>query len=86
MSVDGPFYMPDPELFGHPDAYPLFTGFASRLEEAGLADRFPTDVELREVAIELLAERSTVEEIEADQSMIEDAITEAQGILDERRH
>lgn len=85
MSVDGPFYMPDPELFGHPDAYPLFTGFASRLEEAGLADRFPTDVELRQIAIELLAERSTVEEVEADQSMIEHAISEAQGILDERR-
>ncbi len=85
MSVDGSFYMPDPELFGHPDAYPLFTGFASKLEEAGLAGRFPLDVELRQIAIELLAERSTVEEVEADQSMIEHAISEAQGILDERR-
>jgi len=85
MPVDGPFYLPDPELFGHPDAYPLFTAFASGLEEAGLAGRFPLDVELRQIAIELLAERSTVEEVEADQSMIEHAITEAQGILDERR-
>ena len=48
MPVDGPFYMLDRELFGHPDAYPLFTGFASRLEEAGLAARFPMDVELRQ--------------------------------------
>ena len=70
MSVDGPFYMPDPELFGHPDAYPLFTGFASRLEEAGLADRFPGEVELRHIAIELLAERSTVEEVEEDPSRL----------------
>ena len=85
MPVAGPFYMPDPELFGHPDAYPLFTAFASGLEEAGLAGRFPMDVELRQIAIELLAERSTVEEVEADQSMIEHAISEAQGILDERR-
>ena len=29
------------------------------------------DVELRQIAIELLAERSTVEEVDADQSMIE---------------
>jgi hypothetical protein len=43
------------------------------------------DVELRQIAIELLAERSTVEEVEADQSMIEHAISEAQGILGERR-
>jgi hypothetical protein len=85
MSVDSRFYMPDPELFGHPDAYALFTGFASRLEEAGLAGRFPMDVELRQIAIELLVERTTVEEVEADQSMIEHAISEAQGILDERR-
>ena len=41
------------------------------LEEAGLAGRFPMDVELRQIAIELLAERSTVEEVDADQSMIE---------------
>ncbi len=85
MSVDGPFYMPDPELFGHPDAHPLFTGFASRLEEAGLSGRFPMDVELRQIAIELLAERTTVEEVEADQSMIEHAISEAHGIHDARR-
>ena len=81
MSVDGSFYMPDPELFGHPDAYPLFTGFASKLEEAGLAGRFPLDVELRQIAIELLAERSTVEEVEADQSMIEHAIRMIQSKL-----
>ena len=85
MPVDGPFYMLDRELFGHPDAYPLFTGFASRLEEAGLAARFPMDVELRQIAIELLAERSTLEEVEADQAMIEHAISEARGILDERQ-
>jgi hypothetical protein len=79
------FYFPDPDLFRHPDAYPLFTGFAAGLEEAGLAGRFPPEIELRHIAIELLAERSTVEEVEEDPSMIEHAICEAQGILDERR-
>jgi hypothetical protein len=85
LPVEEPFYFPDPQLFGHPDAYSLFTGFATRLEETGLADRFPLDSELRYIAIELLAERSTVEEVEEDPSMIEDAIAEARGILEERR-
>ena len=85
LPPEDPFYFPDPDLFRHPDAYPLFTGFAAGLEEAGLAGRFPPEIELRHIAIELLAERSTVEEIEEDPSMIEHAISEAQGILDERR-
>ena len=80
-----PFYFPDPDLFGHKDAYPLFTGFAVGLEEAGLAGRFPRETELRHIAIELLAEGSTVEEVMEDPSMIEDAIAEAQGILDQRQ-
>jgi hypothetical protein len=84
LSPEDPFYFPDPDLFRHPDAYPLFTGFAARLEEAGLAGRFPPEIELRHIAIELLAERSTVEEVEEDPGMIEDAIAEARGILDER--
>ena len=85
VAAQDPFYFPDPDLFRHPDAYPLFTGFAAGLEEAGLAGRFPPEIELRHIAIELLAERSTVEEIEGDPSMIEHAISEAQGILQERR-
>ena len=86
LPPEDPFYFPDPDLFRHTDVYPLFTGFAARLEEAGLAGRFPPENELRHIAIELLVERSTVEEVEEDPSMIEDAIAEAQGILDERQH
>jgi hypothetical protein len=82
---EDPFYFPNPDRFRHPDAYALFTAFAARLEETGLAGRFPTEIELRQIAIELLAERSTVEEVEEDPSMIEDAIAEARGILDERQ-
>ena len=85
LTPKDPFYFPDPELFGHPDAYALFTAFAARLEEAGFADHFPPEPELRHIAIELLAERSTVEEVEEDPRMVADAIAEAQGILDERR-
>ena len=85
LPVENPFYFPDPDLFGHPDAYPLFTGFAAGLEEAGLAGRFPRETELRHIAIELLAEGSTVEEVMEDPSMIEDAVAEAQGILDQRQ-
>jgi hypothetical protein len=36
VSVSEPFYMPDPDLFGHSAAYPLYTGYATELEEAGL--------------------------------------------------
>ena len=60
------FYSPDPDKFGHPGAYALFTAFASRLEEAGLASRFPTDTALRQIAVERLAEQTTIEEIESD--------------------
>ena len=55
LPPEDPFYFPDPDLFRHPDAYPLLTGFAARLEEAGLAGRFPPEIELRHIAIELLA-------------------------------
>ena len=79
------FYFPDPDLFGHPDAYPLFAGFASRLEDAGLASRFPADTELRHIAIELLAEQTTVEDIEIDPTLIDAAIIEARSILENRR-
>ena len=85
LPVENLFYFPDPDRFGHPDAYSLFTGFAAGLEEAGLAGRFPRETELRHIAIELLAEGSTVEEVIEDPSTIEDAIAEAQGILDQRQ-
>jgi hypothetical protein len=80
-----PFYMPDPGLFGHNDAWHLYTSFAAALEDAGLADRFPADPDIRKVAIELLAEREAVENVEADPSLIDDAAEEARIILRERR-
>jgi hypothetical protein len=80
----GPFYMPDPDLFGHPDAYPMYTGYAAELEDAGLAYRFPADADLRKIAIELLAERHAVDDVAADPDLIIDAVEEAQQILDER--
>ena len=79
--------MPDPNLFGHADAYRLFTSYAAELEEAGLADRFPPDTELRNIAIELLAERYAVEDIaRGELHLIDDAVAEARGILNERRN
>jgi hypothetical protein len=80
-----PFYMPSPDLFGHTDAYRLFTGYAAELEQAGLAERFPPEAELRHIVIELLAERYAVEDVEEDLRLIVDAIAEARVILDERR-
>jgi hypothetical protein len=86
VSDPEPFYMPDPDLFGHADAYRLFTRYAAELEEAGLADRFPPEAELRHIAIELLAERYAIEDIAGgDLYRIDDAIVEARQILDERR-
>jgi hypothetical protein len=63
----------------------MFTSYASKLEEAGLRDRFPADADLRHIAIELLAEREPVENVEEDLELIEDAIAEARGILKEQR-
>jgi hypothetical protein len=79
------FYMPDPGLFGHADAYRLYTRYAAELEEAGLASRFPPEAEVRHIAIELLAEREAVESLLEEPDLIDDAIAEARGILDERR-
>jgi hypothetical protein len=85
VSESEPFYFPSPDLFGHPAAYPLYTGYAAKLEEAGLAERFPPQAALRHIAIELLAEREAVENLLEDTSLIEDAIDEARHILEERR-
>ncbi len=87
VSDSEPFYTPSPDLFGHSDAYRLFTGYAAELEKAGLARWFPLDAELRHVAIELLAERRyAVEEVEEEPTLLDDAIEEARGILCEQRN
>jgi hypothetical protein len=74
-----PFYTPDPDLFGHPDAFRQDTRYAAELEEAGLASRFPPEAEVRRIVIELLAEREAVEDLVAEPDLINDAIAEARG-------
>ncbi len=78
------FYMPEPALFRNPDAFRHYTNFAAELEAAGLADRFPHETDVRQTAIEILAERCTVEEVAQDAGLIDDAVLEAHVILDER--
>ena len=77
--------MPDPDSFGNEEAYALYTSYAAELEEAGLTDRFPHDPELRNIAIELLAENHPVEAVVKDPGLIGSAIAEAREIRDERR-
>jgi hypothetical protein len=85
MSDPEPFYFPDPAMFGHNDAYALFTKYAASLEDAGLERSFPSDVEVRKIAIELLAERCAVEDAADDPRVIADAIVEAVQIRYARR-
>lgn len=85
MSNSEPFYAPSPDMFGHADAYRLFTGYAAELEKAGLADRFPPEAEVRHIAVELLAERHSIDTVEEEPSLISEAIGEAHVILQERR-
>jgi hypothetical protein len=85
VSDSEPFYMPDPDVFGHSNAYVLFTGFAAKLEMAGLADRFPRDTEVRHAAIELLAQRHQVEDLVEERYLIPEAIEEARYYILERR-
>jgi len=84
VSDSEPFYTPDPDLFSHHGAYMHFTRYATELETAGLANQFPADVELRKVAIELLAERYSIDMLEELPELIPEAIDEARSILRER--
>ena len=77
--------MPDPGLFGHGDAYRLYTTFAAGLVDAGLADRFPRDPEVRKIMIELLAEREAIENLVENPDLIAEVIDEARGVLDDLR-
>ena len=79
------FYNPEPGTFGHSDAWRLFTTFAAELERAGLAVHFPTDPTVRDVAVELLAERCTVSDVAEHPRLIADAIVEAVEIRYARR-
>ena len=78
------FYMPEPALFHNPNAFRHYTNSAAELQAAGLVDRFPHQTDVRQTAIEILAERCTIEEVTQDPGLIEDAVLEAHVILDER--
>ncbi len=85
MSDTEPFYFPDPDLFEHNDAWRAFTEYAAELQSAGLGRHFPTNPELRHLAIELLAERCAVGDVAEDPRLIADAIVEAVDIRHSRR-
>lgn len=86
MGESEPFYTPTPDLFGNADAYAMYTTYAAALEYYGLADRFPSDAELRHMTVELLAERYDVEDVaNAELELVEEAIVEARTILEMRR-
>lgn len=77
------FYTPPPSMFGHGDAFGMFTTFAAQLEAAGLRPHFPADERVRHVAIELLVESYgvSVEDVVDDLSLIDRAVQEADAIV-----
>jgi len=82
MAKAVPFYMPSPDMFVDPDNFQLVTTYAADLEAAGLRDHFPVEVDLRTIAIELLAERYPVKDVAAEpERLIYDAVDEAREIL-----
>jgi hypothetical protein len=68
--------LPDRDQFGHPDAFALFTDFCVEARRDWARASFPPDDELRHITIELLAEQTTVEEIELDPTLIDAAVIE----------
>jgi hypothetical protein len=84
MSEPEPFYLASVDLFGT-DAWHRFASYAADLEKAGLAQRFPSDPGLRNLAVELLAERHPVSDLVDNPRLIADAIVEAVEIRYSRR-
>jgi hypothetical protein len=84
VSEREPLHFPDPELFGHGDAYGLYTRYATALDEAGFRDRLPADEEVRNVVIELLAERRCVQDLLDEPGLLDEAIAEATAKLEQR--
>ena len=86
MSEPQSFYLPTSEMLkGDKETWQTYTNYAARLLDAGLERSFPSDAEARYVAIELLAERSAVEDLASDPRLIADAIVEAVEIRRSRR-
>jgi hypothetical protein len=78
------FYFPGPDLFGNRFAWASYTTYAAKLEEAGLADLFPPEDDLRYIAIELLANRYRIEDVLEQRHLIDMAIEDAAALLEER--
>lgn len=78
-----PFYMPEPDLFGHRFAYERYTGYAAELEVAELVDRFPLDPDVRRITIELLADRYVVSDVVENPDLIDAAVDEARTVFEE---
>jgi hypothetical protein len=82
--VSEPFYFPSPDLFANRFAWEAYTKYAADLEEAGLADRFPLEDDLRFITIELLANRYRIEDVVEQPHLIDTAIQDATELLEER--
>lgn len=85
MSESESFYSPTSDMFGNEDAWQMFTNYAAALVDAGLERSFPSDAVVRNIAIELLAERCAVDEVADDPRLIADSIVEAVEIRHARR-
>jgi hypothetical protein len=86
MSDSESFYLPTSGMLKRDkDAWQMFTTYAARLQDVGLERSFPSDDEVRYVAIELLAERYSVEDVADDPRRIADAMVEAVEIRRARR-
>jgi hypothetical protein len=79
MAHGEPFSTPAPDQFANPRAYRLDTAYVAALEAAGLAGRFPADLELRYVLIELLAERYPVGLVRDYPFLIAELVPEAEA-------
>ena len=78
------FYFPSPDLFGNKFQWGAYTKYAAELEEAGLADLFPAESDLRCITIELLANRYRVEDVIEQHHLIETTVQDAAALLEER--
>jgi hypothetical protein len=84
QGVSAPFYFPRPDLFGKKFAWEQYTTYAARLEDAGLADHFPSEDDLRFLTVELLVDRYRVEDVIEQPHLIDTAVEDARAILAER--
>jgi hypothetical protein len=79
------FYVPEATLReDSADACHRYVEFARDLRMAGLADRFPSDAEVRHNTVEMLAERYRVAELVDQPSIVADAIVQVVTAICER--